>query len=82
MDAGSPVESGYSVKLVNRNSAANPALLGVRLGQYCIAQGISVTDVAIMFGVTRQNVYNWFAGKYTPRGETAEKVQAFLNSRA
>jgi DNA-binding XRE family transcriptional regulator len=81
MDA-SPTESGYSVKLVNRNSAANPALLGVRLGRYCIAQGISVTDVANMFGVSRQNVYNWFAGRYTPRGEVADKVQAFLASRA
>lgn len=74
----SPTESGYSVKLVNRNSAANPALLGVRLGRYCIAQGISVTDVANLFGVSRQNVYNWFTGKYTPRGEVAERVEAYL----
>ena len=72
---------GYSYTLVKAVNAADPKLLGVRLGKVCIERNIPATKVATDVGVTKQTVYSWFTGTFKPRGvhvETLEKILAEL----
>ena len=55
---------GYSQRVVQTNRKADINNVGVKLGRFCISREIPVTDVMDFFGVTKQTVYNWFAGKY------------------
>ena len=57
---------GYSQRVVQTNRKADINNVGVKLGRFCISREIPVTDVMDFFGVTKQTVYNWFAGKYEP----------------
>jgi transcriptional regulator with XRE-family HTH domain len=57
---------GYTLHLQQRNRQADKRKLGVRLGRYCIRQGVPVAQVVELLGVSRQAVYNWFAGVNEP----------------
>jgi len=45
----------------------------------CIKKNISVKKVAEIAGVTKITVYAWFAGEYSPRPETAKKIQNYID---
>jgi len=38
--------------------------------------GLSITQVAELFGVTRKSVYDWFDGKSSPRAAAIQKAEA------
>jgi transcriptional regulator with XRE-family HTH domain len=69
---------GYSIRLCARNQAANPELLGVRLGALCIEKDISVSQVSKALKVTRATVYNWFCGATTPQTYLKDQVLSFI----
>jgi hypothetical protein len=71
---------GYSARLIESNKAANPKLLGVRLGRVCIKSHIPVSDVASALGVSRQTVYNWFIGANTPQNAVVTAVESLIAS--
>lgn len=71
---------GYSYALVKAIQAADPKLLGVRLGLMCVAQEIPVMQIAEKFSVTRQTVYWWFTGKYKPTQQFAEGITQMLEA--
>jgi hypothetical protein len=70
---------GYSYQLVKANLAANPDLVGVQLGRYCIDKDISVVDMAQKLGVSKMTLYHWFIGKSVPHKMRAEKITKLLN---
>jgi|APGre2960657404_1045060.scaffolds.fasta_scaffold04308_12 hypothetical protein len=69
---------GYSQEIIRNNKCADGTSWGVRLGRYCIQQGIPVKDVSDFFGVTRQTVYNWFDGTHPPMPMFQEAIEQFL----
>jgi len=71
---------GYSAKTIQLNKRADSSMLGVALGRAAIKLGISVADVALTLKVSRQTVYNWFIGVYTPNGDVSKDVARLLNS--
>ena len=52
-------QRGYSTRTVGLNRASSATNPGVKLGRYCIANSIPVTDVAEHFGVSRQTVQGY-----------------------
>lgn len=73
---------GYSQLTVSANKRADRRLLGVALGRACIANGVSVADVARRFSVSRQTIYNWFEGQHEPSVAAIEDIKAFIESLA
>jgi hypothetical protein len=71
---------GYSLRLCDLNRRAPSNLLGVRLGRVCIEHNIPVTEVAQKMKVTRQTVYNWFAGTTTPLPRLTASIVAYIIS--
>ena len=71
---------GYSQKVVRLNKEADQKNLGVRLGKFCIARGIPVSDVMSYFDVTKQTVYNWFYGISTPSLQHGRLINNFFQS--
>ena len=69
---------GYSVKLIELNKSADRRNLGVRLGRICIKHDVSVARVAARLGVSRQAVYNWFAGVSNPKPQVAKKIERYI----
>lgn len=69
---------GYSLRLVKANQSADSKKIGVQLGRYCIANDISVYDIAIEFDVSRMAVYSWFTGVSDPHPTKAEEIAAML----
>ena len=69
---------GYSVKVVELNTAADSSLLGVQLGKICIDTAVPVTAVSLNLGVSRQTVYNWFCGVSNPTPRHSHAIQALL----
>jgi hypothetical protein len=69
---------GYSYRLVKANKAANSKHIGVKLGRHCIANDITVIEIANMFNVSRMTVYNWFTGIVTPHKTTATEIEKLL----
>jgi len=69
---------GYSLRLRDLNLRAPSSLLGVRLGQLCIEHDVPVTVVAQQIGVTRQTVYNWFAGTFSPQPVLVPRIKAYI----
>ena len=67
---------GYSVHIRDLNRKAKNKHLGVRLGKFCIANNIPVTQVMGMFDVSKQTVYNWFSGKHAPKPHHQELIIA------
>lgn len=71
---------GYSTRVSNLNKQANKTSLGVKLGRMCIKQDISVAEVAIQLGVSRQTVYNWFVGTHVPHTDLDGAIRSLLTS--
>ncbi len=69
---------GYSLRLQLLNDQADPTNLGVRLGRLCIARNVPVIEVANTLGVSRQTVYNWFAGAWMPHHRCTSRIEQFL----
>lgn len=69
---------GYSVRLLRRNEEADVSNVGVQLGRLCIAQDISVHEVARRLRVSRQTVYNWFCGAHAPLKSVEPDVAAYI----
>jgi len=69
---------GYSLRLRDLNRRAPSNLLGVRLGRVCIKHDVSVTTVANRMGVTRQTVYNWFAGVTNPHSALVTLLESYI----
>lgn len=71
---------GYSYKLVQAIRAADPKLVGVRLGLSCIESNIPVSEIAAAFKVSRMTVYSWFTGAAKPHPNKAALIEKFLSS--
>jgi len=69
---------GYTFRLANANKKADGRNPGVKLGRFCIAQDISVREVAKEFGVSRMTIYKWFTGEWFPRKPAADRIVLFL----
>ena len=69
---------GYSQQIVCANRDADSRNTGVKLGRFCIARGIPVTDVMDFFGVSKQCVYNWFIGRHEPNRLFSEAITEYL----
>ena len=69
---------GYSLHVVHKNKAAHASHIGVKLGRYCIQNGLSADVVAGLFGVSTATVYNWFAGSHNPRSLHKVMILKFL----
>jgi len=69
---------GYSYRLVQAIQAANPDLVGVQLGKWCIKNDVPVDRIARYFKVSRMTIYSWFTGVSKPHPRKAELVQDFL----
>lgn len=70
---------GYSTRTVAINRDADSNNPGVRLGRFCIAKDIPVSDVSKFFNVSRQTVYFWFSGHHTPSRHMGGLIEEFLN---
>ena len=66
---------GYSIHLQKINKAGDRKRFGVRFGRLCISKDISVIEITQQLGVSRQTVYNWFAGKSEPNKATIERIR-------
>ncbi len=69
---------GYTKRLSIRNKQADGSMLGVKLGRVCISKEVPVTVIATSLGVSRQTVYNWFAGVHKPNEELKELIKALI----
>ncbi len=71
---------GYSVQLVDAIRQGDANHLGVRLGRACVGNDLPARTVAVLLGVSRQTVYNWFYGKSNPEnGSCGEAIQRLLD---
>lgn len=70
----------YSKKIARLNASADPQLLGVQLGQQCIAHGIPVIRVCRELDVSKAAVYRWFTGKHEVNKHLRPKVTAYYRS--
>lgn len=57
---------------------ANPKLLGVRFGKFCIDNEIPVSKVANTLRVSRMTVYNWFTGVTKPSDKSVAEISSWL----
>jgi transcriptional regulator with XRE-family HTH domain len=71
-------KNGYTQRIVSSIQNANPELIGVQLGQICLAKGYSVVEVAEVVGVSRQTVYNWMIGRNEPNRKYAEQLRTLI----
>jgi len=71
---------GYSQSLVTANKEASARSLGVALGRVCIKVGISVSEVATVFGVSRMAIYNWFKGVSAPKSTLNRKIETYIHT--
>lgn len=71
---------GYSQSLARANKSASIKSLGVALGRVCIDRGISVSDVAGYFGVSRMTIYNWFKGEASPTPAMHARIEKYIAS--
>jgi predicted transcriptional regulator len=69
---------GYSLAMAEEIKSADPKLLGVKLGKFCLSKDIPVQDVAEHFKVSRMTVYAWFKGESIVSGKYAEKMTKLL----
>lgn len=69
---------GFSYTTVKAIQAADARLVGVQLGRICVDRSIPAATIAEMLGVSRQTVYSWFTGRFSPTTEKAERIQALI----
>lgn len=72
------LRSGYSLGLIRLVEAADQSKVQVRFAKHCIANNISVEEVAAMFKVSRPAVYSWFKGVNTPSYVHTERMHDIL----
>ena len=72
---------GYSARVVKLNKQASKSKLGVMLGRLCIALDIPTSEVAKVFGVSKQTVYNWFVGVHDPK-DKADAVALYIKKHS
>lgn len=75
----------YSVSMVTAVRLAHgpneeEANLGPKLGLLCIANNLSVTDVAEALGVSRYTIYRWFTGRGDISRHLLNKVEAYYDA--
>ena len=70
---------GYSLRLLELNESADTSNIGVRLGKLCIKKSIPVATISNVLGVSRQTVYYWFCGVYTPQNQTVHKIEQYID---
>ena len=66
---------GYTYRIRKLNRSADKKNIGVRLGRHCIDQNISVSELLVLLGVSKQTIYNWFMGVHTPGPQQATKIK-------
>lgn len=71
---------GYSAETIRKLKDGDRTRLGVKLGLYCVQHDISVSAIALKFGVTRATVYNWFAGICDPHRNISAKVAQYIDA--
>lgn len=69
---------GYSTELIKQNKEAIKSNMGVRLGKVCIKNKISVITISKKLGVSRQTIYNWFAGVTSPQNVLLPSIKEFV----
>ena len=57
---------GYYSLFLQKVEDADQTDVVMLLADVCINKGISMIEVASMFGVTRATVYNWMTGRTVP----------------
>jgi DNA invertase Pin-like site-specific DNA recombinase len=75
---------GHYTLFIQKVEDADQKPLVMQLADVCINKGTPITEVALMFGVTRASVYNWLTGKTVPRARhqaAMPKVIARLSKR-
>lgn len=72
-------KKGYTKEVAARMSNPEITGLGVELGRLCLLHGYSVKEVAEVYEVTRQTVYNWFSGKTYPSKHLVSKLQTLVD---
>jgi predicted DNA-binding protein YlxM (UPF0122 family) len=70
---------GYSQSLIDANKKADIKSPGVALGRVCIANDISVTEVADELGVSRMTIYNWFDGSTVPYARYYTDIEHYIH---
>ena len=70
--------STFSIQAANDKplDGAPPLPFSDRLETVQKRLGLSITQVAELFGVTRKSVYDWFDGKSSPRTAAIQKAEA------
>lgn len=74
------MSQGYTLLTVEANKRANARNIGVALGRACIKAGVSVSQVAKHFGVSRMTVYSWFRGAFNPSPRLKGTIQDYIAS--
>lgn len=69
---------GYSSALVELVNQRDPSEVVTRFAKLCIARGISASEVAAHFHVSRVTVYAWFKGASRPRPAHEENMRSYL----
>ena len=64
------MSQGYSLRLRDLNRRAP--------SKVCVKHNVPVTVVAQRMGVTRQTVYNWFAGTTNPQPALTSLVESYI----
>jgi hypothetical protein len=59
-------QRGYDSLFLQKVEDADQSAEVMLLADACINKNIPMIDVALMFGVTRATVYNWFTGRTVP----------------
>jgi DNA invertase Pin-like site-specific DNA recombinase len=78
----SDARRGYSPVLIAMVEKADPESVVTRFAKHCIANNISVAEVAQRFRVTRASVYSWFKYESQPRERYIELMTVFLARHA
>lgn len=73
---------GYSLWMAQQVAEADPQLIGVQMAKVCIANNIPASKVAKDLGVSKQAVYAWFVGKFSPSALTLPKIHAWMKQHA
>lgn len=70
--------SGYSIRVAETIKSADGNLVGVQLGRLCLERDLPVTEVARIFGVSRQTVYGWFCGTTVPQPRHSDMIRGWM----
>jgi hypothetical protein len=59
-------QRGYDSLFLQKVEAADQSAEVMLLANVCIDKGVPMAEVALLCGVTRATVYNWFTGRTAP----------------